>query len=328
MAQQMLKTTRQLILLQKRLISTGTHLFPNQHFSSVSTLARNPVIYATTHPHDGGVVKPQTNQKLGQVRYFGKRGKKAAMGHHLEKLDELAHRLNKGEKKKGKTHNDPPSPPPPPEEEEFAYDDEEEDDDDEDEGEETVPTLPSVDKTRKRMQSILNSMENAFRSIRGAEPSPELFENIEVVAYGSTVQLNTVAQVIISSPSLAVLACYDPSTTTNVRDAVRDAGLNFNPRIDDPASGEVQVPIPKVSTETRMTLVKQLHKMTERYKTRVRNVRKKANDKVKKGKDGKLEGISKDDAFRVGKEIDDLTHEISEKISLMLQEKEDAIKGV
>lgn len=206
-------------------------------------------------------------------------------------------------------------------------DDSDEENEDENEDENDIDTLPSIDKTRKRMQSIVDSMEHSLRSLRGAEPTPELFEHIQVNAYGSSVALNTLAQVVISSPSLVVLTCYDPSTSKNVRDSVAQAGLNLNPRIDDPSSGEVQVPIPKISTETRSTLAKELHKMAERYKSRIRDVRKRANDKVKKGKDGKLEGISKDDAFRVGKEIDDLTHEINQKVNEILDEKEKTIMG-
>jgi len=308
-----------------------------KRWTTVSTIL-NRDIFATSIPtHSDFDCKAVSNLRYGkkqndyntiQYRTFAKRGRKgAAMGHHLEKLDELAHRVNKAEnkKKKGNQKKSDDSVT------EDSFDDHSEDfddDDDDNEGdEENIPSLPSIEKTQTRMESILSSLENSFRSIRGAEPTPELFDSIQVNAYGSAVPLNTLAQVVITSPSLATISCYDPSTAPNVSEAIRDSGMNFNSRIDDPSSGEVLVPIPKVSAETRMALVKQLHKMTERYRLRIRNVRKRANDKVKKGKDGKLEGVSKDDAFNVGKQIDELTQQMIKKIEGMLEQKENTIKG-
>ena len=277
-----------------------------------------------------------SHQLYNQIRYFGKRGRKgAAMGHHIEKLKEIAHREAKKSKEKKdnsakKMNSNKESKVEENTQVEMDEDleDLEDDEDEEDEeNDETIPSLPSVDKLSKRMQSAVESLEKSFRTIRGADPTPELFENIQVSAYGSVVPLNTLAQVFISSPSMAVLTCYDPSTAKNVRDAIRDSGMNFNPRIDENATGEVHVPIPKVSMETRMILVKQLHNMVDRHKARIRNIRKRANDKIKKAKDGKIDGISKDDAFRVGKDIDQLTHDMNEKMMEMLAKKEKTIKG-
>lgn len=185
--------------------------------------------------------------------------------------------------------------------------------------------LPSPDAVKDRMSALVASMERAFQAVRGGDPSPEMFESLPVKAYGSTAPLGTVAQVVIESPTRAVLTCYDPGTVNDVRDAVRDCGLGFNPRIEDV---EITVPIPRVSTETRLALVKELGKTTERYRKRIRNVRRKTNDRLKKGKEGKLEGVSKDDAFRVSKDIDKVTDDVMAKLSDMLQQKEKTLMDV
>jgi len=270
------------------------------------------------------------------------------MGHHLQNLDEQAHRgereaakerrKNKKGKKGGGGGDDddraaasaarPTASSLSMEtdlyveadasETKFESDVEDTDDD--------VPSLPDVDDVRKRMVRVVDATEESFRKVRGAEPTPELFENIQVRAYGALAPLSSVAQVIIAGPTMATLTCYDPETAGAVRDAVRDAGLNFNPRIDD--GGTVMCPIPKVSMETRQSLVKQLGKAAEASKQRVRRIRRAAQDIVKKGKDGKLDGVSKDDAFRVGKDIDAVTEETVAMLNGVFEKKQESIMAV
>ena len=191
-----------------------------------------------------------------------------------------------------------------------------------------IPFLPDTDDVRNRMLKVVTATEQSFRAIRGAEPTPELFDSISVRAYGELTPLSSVAQVVIASPNQATLTCYDPETAAAVRDAVRDSGLNFNPRIEEGDGGVVVVPIPKVSMETRKTLARQLGKAAEASRQRVRRIRRAAQDVVKRGKDGKLEGVSKDDAFRVGKDIDAVTEEVVTLLNRKVEEKQNSVMAV
>lgn len=267
-----------------------------------------------------------------QTRSFGRKGSK--MGHHLQNLDELAHREAKkkrGKNKKGKNSDDENTPKSSSfemeeiqiveDENETMFDHGGGEDDDE------TPSLPDKEEVKVRMMKVVNAMDESFRSIRGAEPSPELFDTVQVKAYGSMTPLNAVAQVIIPSPTMATITCFDPAVAPAVRDAVRDMpGMNFNPQIED---GTVTVKIPKVSAETRQAIVKQLNKVAENTKQRVRRIRRAAQDVVKKGKDGSLgPGISEDDAFRAGKEIDAVTDESIKALSEIVQRKQDDVMRV
>eukprot|EP00553_Chaetoceros_curvisetus_P010431 CAMPEP_0204633862 /NCGR_PEP_ID=MMETSP0717-20131115/28144_1 /ASSEMBLY_ACC=CAM_ASM_000666 /TAXON_ID=230516 /ORGANISM="Chaetoceros curvisetus" /LENGTH=256 /DNA_ID=CAMNT_0051652149 /DNA_START=33 /DNA_END=803 /DNA_ORIENTATION=- len=256
------------------------------------------------------------------------------MGHHLQNLDEMAHREAKkkrGKNKKGKNSSEEETSASTSfdvEEIQIAEDESEtvfdhgggEDDDE-------TPSLPDKDEVKARMMKVVNAMEESFRSIRGAEPSAELFDTVQVKAYGSMTPLNGVAQVVISSPTMASITCYDPEVAPAVRDAVRDmSGMNFNPQIED---GTVMVKIPKVSAETRQAIVKQLNKVGEHTKQRLRRIRRAAQDVVKKGKDGTLgPGISEDDAFRAGKEIDTVTEECVKLLADIVQRKQDDVMKV
>ena len=88
------------------------------------------------------------------------------------------------------------------------------------------------------------------------------------------------------------------------------------------------MPLPRPSAETRQRTVKQLGKQAEATRARIRKMRRKAQDKVKLGKDGKMEGISKDDAFRVAKEIDAVVDEVTKLINDAVQEKEESVMAV
>jgi len=253
------------------------------------------------------------------------------MGKHLQKLDELAHSVEhneakeKKQKKKGAIRG-----PDIGELDDLVLEEDENEaifnrvefDEDSDE----TPSLPSVDDVEGRMMKVVSAMEASFRSIRGAEPTPDLFDSLQVEAYGAFTPLNAVAQVVITSPTKAKITCFDPETAPSVRDAVRDMGMNFNPIIEE---GEVIVPIPRVSSERRKAIVKQLGKTAESTRQRVRRIRRGAQDDVKKGKDGKLgPGISEDDAFRVGKEIDSITEKCIQALNDVMEKKQESVMSV
>jgi len=253
------------------------------------------------------------------------------MGKHLQKLDELAHSVEHDEAKEKRQKKTNASRGPDigelddlviEEDENEAVFNRVEFDDNSDE----TPSLPSVDDVEGRMMKVVLAMEESFRSIRGAEPTPDLFDSLQVKAYGAVTPLNAVAQVVITSPTQANITCFDPETAPSVRDAVRDMGMNFNPLVEE---GAVIVSIPRVSAERRKAIVKQLGKTAESTRQRVRRIRRGAQDVVKKGKDGKLgPGISEDDAFRAGKEIDAATEKCILALNDVMDKKQDSVMAV
>jgi ribosome recycling factor len=255
------------------------------------------------------------------------------MGKHLENLDEMA--LEENRKKKGSSS--PKNEQAQQSETSFEVaeisiaEDENETKFDHggnfDDESSSTPSLPSKDDVHQRMMKVVDAMNDSFKAIRGAEPSPELFDSVQVKAYGTMTALNAVAQVVITSPTRATLTCFDPDTCPGVRDAIRDmVGMNFNPMIED---GAVIVPIPRVSAETRKAIVKQLGKVAESTRQRVRRIRRAAQDVVKLGKDGKLgPGISEDDAFRASKEIDAVTEESIKALNDVLEKKQEDVMSV
>uniref|UniRef100_A0A7S3PXG2 Ribosome recycling factor domain-containing protein n=1 Tax=Chaetoceros debilis TaxID=122233 RepID=A0A7S3PXG2_9STRA len=298
--------------------------------------SRRPALLATATKALGvGIEDASLRSSYGkmQIRSFGRKG--GRMGKHLQNLDEMAHREAKkkgNNNKKGKKSNDEASAPAT-----MSYEVEEiviEEDENEtkfdhggNEDDDETPSLPKKDDVKGRMMKVVNNMEDSFKAIRGAEPSAELFDSVQVKAYGAMTPLSGVAQVVIASPTLATISCFDPDTAPGVRDAVRDMpGMNFNPQIDE---GTVNVVIPRVSAETRLAIVKQLKNVAESTRQRVRRIRRAAQDVVKKGKDGNLgPGISEDDAFRAGKDIDAVTDECIQALNQVVELKEEDVMKV
>lgn len=253
-----------------------------------------------------------------------KHNRAARRGNHLEKLDDLAHSTRRQDaaerknKKRDKSRGDSS---------------------DAEEGTAKVdalkshggdsssvePRLPDVTTVRKEMEQHYQRFVEALKGIRGAEPTPELFDRIMVNAYGSQVPLSTVAQVVIVNPTLATATCFDPSLAKSVAVAIRDK-LDLNAAVDEDDS--VRIHVPRPSLESRRSLSHQVHERGEACRKHVRNVRRSAMDIIKQGMVGKLEGISKDDAFRASQTLDSVTDEIVKKVTATEKEKQQSIMEV
>lgn len=268
-----------------------------------------------------------------------KRWKHASkMGHHLDSLEELAHRPEREaaeEKRKKKKERkaakkgkkgalEPESDDDDGDDDDMdIYDDD--DDDEMEEGDELEPSLSDPSEVKQKMMVAVSRFEESLKTIRGAEPSPEMFDDLMVDAYGSMTPLKAVGQVVIVSPTMANITCFDPVVAKNVAKAVQLA-LELNPQVEE--EGTVRVPLPRISMEVREQTAKQLKRKTEACRQRIRQVRRKAMDKVKKGKDGKIPGISKDDAFANAKAIDNVTESVVKTITDIAEKKLDSIMAV
>ena len=203
----------------------------------------------------------------------------------------------------------------------------EDDDDDELLDEDGEPTLPDPSVVEGKMNAVIDRFRDSLKSIRGAEPTADMFDDVMVQAYGASTPLNAVAQVVITSPTLAELTCFDPTVAKDVVKAVQ-LTLELNPQLEEGGGGNIRVPLPRVSMEVREKLSRSVKKRAESCKQRLRGVRRKAMDVVKKGKDGKLAGVSKDDAFTTGKEIEAVSEAATKTLNTIVEEKMDSIMAV
>jgi ribosome recycling factor len=182
---------------------------------------------------------------------------------------------------------------------------------------------PDLTKYRDRMDKSVQALKDEFGGLRTGRASVTLLDPVMVEAYGSTVQLNSVAAINVPEPRMITVSVWDKSMVTPVEKAIRNAGIGLNPVVDGQT---LRVPIPALTEERRKELAKLAGKYAEGGKIAVRNVRRDGMEDLKKAeKDG---SISKDDLKRYETEIQGYTDAAIKRIDEALKTKEQEIMQV
>jgi ribosome recycling factor len=178
----------------------------------------------------------------------------------------------------------------------------------------------TVAQARARMAKALDDMRLELAAVRTGRASTALVEHIKVEYFGTPTPLNQVATLSVPEPTLLTVQPWDPSLLPAIEKVIRSSDLGLNPVND----GKIlKVPIPPLTEERRKELVKHLHKVLENHRTAVRNVRRDANESLKKHL--KEKKISEDDERRGLEEIQKLTDEMMEKLESQGKGKEKEI---
>ena len=173
-------------------------------------------------------------------------------------------------------------------------------------------------EVKKRMDGQIEHVRRELGGVRTGRASVTILDTVHVEAYGSQMPLNQVASMSVPEPQLIVAQPFDPSLLSAVEKGIRNANLGLNPTNDGKV---VRIPIPSLTDERRKELSKIVHKYAEEGRNGVRQVRRDANDKLKKLlKDHK---ISEDDERRGLDEVQKITDQHVKLID-ELQRKKDA----
>jgi ribosome recycling factor len=171
---------------------------------------------------------------------------------------------------------------------------------------------------KKKMDTVIEHVRRELAGVRTGRASVNLLDPVQVEAYGSHMPVNQVATLSIPEPTMIVASPFDPSLLGAVEKAIRNANLGLNPSNDGKV---VRVPIPALTDERRKELSRLVHKYAEEGRNGVRQIRRDANEKLKKFlKDHK---ISEDDERRA---LDDVQKVTDQHITAIddLQKKKDA----
>ena len=183
----------------------------------------------------------------------------------------------------------------------------------------------TVDLTpfKARMDGAIAALKHEFQGLRTGRASVSLLEPVQVDAYGSMVPMNQVGAISVPEPRMINISVWDKGVVVNVEKAIRNAGLGLNPVVDGTT---VRVPIPALNEERRKELVKMAGKYAEAARIAVRNVRRDANDALKKAeKDGV---ISQDQQKVLEKEVQTITDGYVKQVDETLKGKEVEIMSV
>ncbi len=173
---------------------------------------------------------------------------------------------------------------------------------------------------RDRMEKAIAAFQHDMSNIRTGRASISLLDNIRVDAYGTPTPLNQVATLHVPEPGMITIQPWDTSQIGPIEKAIRSSDLGLNPGNDGKL---VRVPIPPLTTERRKELVKKLHHIAEEHRVAMRNVRRDANEHVKKLVKDKL--ISEDDERRALDEVQKMTDGYIQKLDGASKSKEKEI---
>lgn len=182
---------------------------------------------------------------------------------------------------------------------------------------------PVISKYRDRMDKAVTALKEEFGSLRTGRASASLLDQVHVDAYGSSMALNQVGAVSVPEPRMLMVNVWDRGLVVSVEKAIRNAGLGLNPVVD---GQNLRIPIPPLTEDRRKELVKVAGKYAEQQRIAVRNVRRDANDDLKKAeKDGV---INQDEHKRLEGEVQKITDEAIKRVDEALKTKEQEIMQV
>lgn len=149
------------------------------------------------------------------------------------------------------------------------------------------------DECRTRMTAVLDHLRRELAGVRTGRASTALLDPVMVEAYGATMPVNQVAQLSIPEPTMILAQPFDPSLINAIEKAIRASNLGLNPSNDGKV---IRIPLPSLTEERRKELTRVVHKLAEDGRNGVRQVRRDANDRLKKML--KDSSISEDDERR------------------------------
>ena len=175
----------------------------------------------------------------------------------------------------------------------------------------------------QKMQKSLEALKANLGKIRTGRAHIGLLDHVMVEYYGSMVAVNQVANVTLGDARTINVQPYEKNMIAKVEKAIRDGDLGLNPATNGDL---IRVPMPMLTEERRRELIKVVKSEGEDAKVAMRNVRRDANDALKKLVKDKE--ISEDDERRAQDEIQKLTDKYVAEIDKMLQAKEAEVMAV
>ena len=180
-----------------------------------------------------------------------------------------------------------------------------------------------IKDTKPRMENAVEDFKRKIANVRTGRATVGILDGVSVDYYGTPTPLNQMASISVPEPHLLIVQPWDASQSGAIEKAIRNSDLGLNPSSDGKA---VRVPIPPLTEERRKQMAKQVHEFAEEHRTAVRNVRRDANERLKKMLKDKQ--ISEDNERDGLDQVQKLTNNYVAKIDELMKHKEEEIMHV
>jgi len=173
-----------------------------------------------------------------------------------------------------------------------------------------------IDEARESMDKAIERYRKELTRVRTGRASTSLLDGINVDYFDTPTPLNQLATLSVPDPRMIVISPFDKTAIGAIEKTIQSSDLGLTPSNDGKV---IRIQIPPLTEERRKQLVKQVRKIAEDHRIRVRDGRRDALGLLK---DLEEDGLSKDDRHRAEKKVQDVTDEFVKKIDDLTAQKE------
>jgi len=180
-----------------------------------------------------------------------------------------------------------------------------------------------LNQAEDKMKKAVSNLRRELATLRAGRANPSLLEKIQVDYYGAPTPLNQLAGISVPEARMLLIQPYDKSVISDIEKAILKSDLGLTPSNDGDV---IRIVIPPLTEERRSELVKLVKKYVEEGKVAVRNIRRDANDELKKAqKDGEM---TEDELRKRMDDVQKLTDQFVSEMDNIAHEKEKEIMEV
>lgn len=180
-----------------------------------------------------------------------------------------------------------------------------------------------LENTSERMDKAVRALRRELATIRAGRANVSMLDKVLVEYYGSQMPVNQVATVSTPEPRQLMIQPWDKGMLTEIERAIQKSDLGLNPMND---GGVIRLVIPPLTEQRRQELVRLVKKTAEESRVAVRNIRRDANDELKKLE--KSGDASEDDTRRASEKVQNLTDKFVAEVDQAATAKEQEILEV
>ena len=170
---------------------------------------------------------------------------------------------------------------------------------------------------KRKMDHTIKVFTDELAAVRTGRASADILKPVMVDYYGTPTPLHQLANIATPDAQLITVTPYDPSSAKNIEKSINSSDLGLNSTLE---GGVIRVPVPVLTQERRKELVKHVHKLGEDAKVAVRNIRRDANERVKKAE--KSKEISQDEGRNATEHVQTETDKHIKTIDDLVKSKE------